>query len=69
MLSSGEIDRRTANHIQWEADQPKGAIKAKVGGGRTSAAKKARQESDDAKREAGKRVTGPRRVRNNRREV
>ncbi len=63
------MNRREANHIQWEADKPKESIKAKVGGGRTSAAKKARQASDDAKRQAGKRVTGPRRVRNNRREV
>jgi hypothetical protein len=68
MLSSGEIDRRTANHIQWEADQPKGAIKAKVGGGRTQAGKNQRKAVDDAKRESGQRVSGGRRARNNRRE-
>lgn len=68
LVASGEMDRRTANHQQWEADNPQGAIKARVGGGRTSAAKKARQDTNNAKRDAGQPATGGRRARNNRRE-
>jgi len=68
LVASGEMNRREANHIQWESDQPKGAIKARVGGGRTQAGKNARQATNNAKREAGERVTGRPRARNNRRE-
>jgi hypothetical protein len=68
MLASGQINRRTANHIQWEADNPQGAVKARVGGGRTQAARGRRQADDGARRDAGQRVTGGRRVRNNFRE-
>jgi hypothetical protein len=56
-LAAGEINRREANHMQWEADNSSQSIIAKVGGARTSAAGK-----------LGSRRSSPRTQRNNRRE-
>ena len=67
-LAAGTINRREANHQQWEADNPTGAIRARVSGGRTAAASGRRAAARNADRDAGKRVTGGRRVRNNFRE-
>jgi hypothetical protein len=56
-LAAGNGNRRVANHQQWEDDDPRGAIRARVGAARTSAS-----------RQRGGRRSSPRTQRNNRRE-
>jgi hypothetical protein len=56
-LAAGNGNRRVANHQQWEDDDATGAIKAKVGAARRSAAS-----------QRGSRRASPRTQRNNRRE-
>lgn len=66
MLSSGQINRRVANHMQLEDDADFQRKKARAA--RDAAIAKAKKAEREARQEAGQRVTGPTRVRRNRRE-